>query len=552
MFRASRNWSGIQPLLDGMANHLAQLPRYGRDRDARATVNLVTEHGDVMEGYDILFRELFCVAANTLATKMKESISDAGVLWEEILATGTGVVPDEGRSSGESDGDLKKEPRVNVRDLEKGRPRKGSNGSLMLLVKRVDREDDIARLGAAGYRFVDVHQAAGHIAATMQIKDPDFDSKFRDIARYLEPKQRLVPGVHIGFFGLRPRGNGSTYDILVRKQNKSLLPSVRLPFDKLSTWQADFLFRLEGMTVAEMEKKQMAWRNLSQKETNFVSRLLDAMQDLRTWVGDKVVESAILTPQVTQVSCGGRPKSATATLIALRIVMPPKTKVISANCTFIPLSLFKVHQLTAPSSPHHLAFSHAVHRELAPIINGSPSGIRRSPSRKPGARPFPSKLKKFGRPGRTTHHVDGDRNPVPVVLGQGSRSRSMTNGSSSTLKLWDRNSVENGGGSGGEMPYETVTPPMNLSMLGGIMISEEVTVNVQELSGGSARTSGSLTDRDETTRAPAPPGDEGGIEMDRLHGTATMRFANVEVENRAELVTFVDELYALCMDDRER
>ena len=31
MFRASRNWSGIQPLIDGMAHHLSQLPRQGRD-----------------------------------------------------------------------------------------------------------------------------------------------------------------------------------------------------------------------------------------------------------------------------------------------------------------------------------------------------------------------------------------------------------------------------------------------------------------------------------------------------------------------------------------
>lgn len=391
MFRASRSWSGIQHLLDGMTRHLAQLPRQGRDRDARANINLVSEQGEVMEGWEVVFRELFCVAASELAAQMKGTVSEAGVLWEEILVTGSGPAPDEWRSSGGSYDVDKKGLRVRVEDLEKGDGKKGDgkNGSLMFLVSRVESEAEIARLGAAGYRFADVRQVAGHLGTSMRIKNRDIEKKFLDMAAYLDPRPKLQPGVHLGFFGLRPRGNGSSYDVLVRKEAKSLLPSVRLPFDKLSSWQVDFLQRVEGVSAAEMEKKLLALKDLSQKEASLAGRLTDAVQDLRTWVGDRIVEDATLALHTFQVPCEegalGKP---TATMIAFHLVMPARTRVVSANCTFIPLSLFKVHQLTAPSSPHNLAFSRAVHRELAPIINGMPKGVARGASRR--GRPIPS------------------------------------------------------------------------------------------------------------------------------------------------------------------
>lgn len=535
MFRASRNWSGIQHLLDGMTRHLAQLPRQGRDRDARANVNLVSEHGEVMEGWQVVFRELFCVAANSLAAKMKAPISDAGVLWEEILVTGSGPAPDEGRMSGESADADKKGPRVRVEDLESGAGNKnGGNGSLMFLVRRVESERDVANLEAAGYRFAEVGHVSGHLATSMRIKNKDVEKKFKDMATYLDPKPKLQSGVHLGFFGLRPRATGSGYDILVRKEAKNLLPSVRLPLEKLSSWHVDFLQRLEGVSVGEMDKKLPSLKALSQRETSLVGRIADAVQDIRMWVGDKIVEEAVLAPHTFQIPCeGGASGKSTATLIAFRIVMPARARVVSANCTFIPLSLFKIHQLTAPASPHHLAFSRAVHKELAPIINGTPKSLARNPSRRHAPGPLSGKLKKFGR-SKSVRHVDGDRNPIPTEIGA-AHARSMTNGSTSTLKLWDKSSMEQAS----EGLYEPAVTT-NLSMLGGIMISEEVTVNVHEVPGQNPRTSSQGSD-----------GDSGeSIEMDQLHGTATMRVANVEVERQTELATFVDELYALCMDGR--
>lgn len=546
MFRASRNWSGIQPLIDGMAHHLSQLPRQGRDRDARADINLVSEHGDVMEGYDVVFRELFCVAASSLASKMKEHITDVGILWEEVLTTGSGGASASRVSGDSGDTDGKDDARVQVEDLEQGKSsKKNGKGSLMFLVRRVESDADAMRLGAAGYRFVDLHHVAGPIAASMQIKNPDPESKFKEMARYTDSQPGLEPGVHVGFFGIRPKGSGSNYDVLVRKTNKSLLPSVRLPAEKLTAGHLELLGRLEGMTMREVERKVPTWKDLSKKEASAARHLVDAIQDLRVSVGDKMVEYAVMTPETFQVPCvsSGMKGHATATLIALRLVMPAGAKVVSANCTFIPLSLFKVHQLTSPANPHHLAFSRAVHRELAPIINALP-GKGQAQTGGTLSRPsLPEKLKKFGRKGNMRYPDSAQGSPAQMIY-QG-RTPSMHNRSTSTLKLWDRSSAEQPS----EPAYEPTPGPTNLSMLGGIMISEEVTVNVHNTRNSLTQASDRTSEGDSSSHG---PGEEGGdaIEMGQLHGTATSRVANVEVERYNDLVTFVDELYALCMDDK--
>lgn len=93
-----------------MTCNLAQLLRQGRDPDACANINLVSELGGV--------------------------------------------------------------PRVEDLDNgEAGKKEANENGSLMFLVSRVKvkNERNIARLGAAGYRSTDLRQVSGHITASLRI-----------------------------------------------------------------------------------------------------------------------------------------------------------------------------------------------------------------------------------------------------------------------------------------------------------------------------------------------------------------------------------------------
>ncbi|KAL2106506.1 hypothetical protein VUR80DRAFT_6638 [Thermomyces stellatus] len=63
-------------------------------------------------------------------------------------------------------------PRVEDLDNgEAGKKEANENGSLMFLVSRVKvkNERNIARLGAAGYRSTDLRQVSGHITASLRI-----------------------------------------------------------------------------------------------------------------------------------------------------------------------------------------------------------------------------------------------------------------------------------------------------------------------------------------------------------------------------------------------
>lgn len=69
-----------------IASHIALL---AQERNAgRAGVRLIVEDGVLVDDYDTVLRELFCVAANALAAKTRENLNGVGTLWDEIFVTG--------------------------------------------------------------------------------------------------------------------------------------------------------------------------------------------------------------------------------------------------------------------------------------------------------------------------------------------------------------------------------------------------------------------------------------------------------------------------------
>ncbi len=81
----------VAALLGRMTNHLDHLSN--DRRHARSRIKLAGENGQLVEHYDVIFRELFCIAASTLASRMTESLLNVGVLWDEIFATGIEARP---------------------------------------------------------------------------------------------------------------------------------------------------------------------------------------------------------------------------------------------------------------------------------------------------------------------------------------------------------------------------------------------------------------------------------------------------------------------------
>ena len=612
MFQASRNWSNIGSIVNVMIDHLGRLPRLGRD-GSRNGIKLIDEHGELVENYDIIFKELFCAAARALAEKTKSNLRQVGILWDEILPTGTGgdtqrQQPSQRRRSRASNGS------DDAIDAEKGevqqpRVQELYRGSLMFLVRRVEHAREVTDLEAAGYRFADLHQVSGIIASSMQIKTDNVAAKLANMAKYAQAdNSRLGPGVHLGFFAVRARVGSQGFDVLVRKTARHLLPGVEMAVDHLEPWQLSFLRQFDGLTPSRVIRNLESRKQISVQDL-FASRLLASVKQLRDELGDDIFEGATLTAKVVQIPCRPGVASApsnTASLITFKLVIPIHSHVKGPGLEFVPLSLFKVHQLAYKDSPHNLIFSRSVHREISPILNTIPIVIQSGPGKAAvgprGLSLVPTGLQRFlswfsrRKSGpRLPTTVDADGNPIPTVYG-----RAGSNHSSSTLKLWSPSRSTRDGARAGERnnswpgegddstpkgsstfdvveryasPGSTTSdlpqhqqplaaqPTTDFRSLGGIMVSQEITVNVHEsadASAGAGERGLEITSAGAAAGSALPltgavgsgaekRGQLGEIEMQPLGHKAGV---TVQAESVAETTTFVDELFAVCVEGR--
>ncbi|KAJ0164520.1 Signaling protein YkoW [Colletotrichum tanaceti] len=617
MFQASRNWSGISTLVGGMSNHLAHLPRRGRDRDSRAGIQLINEHGELIDNYDVIFRELFCVAAAGLAEKMKEHLTSVGLLWDEILPTGaSGERPGHGTSSQQDgtaarpDGTTRKvKTSSTAADLaEKGIGRRKHHefgrGALMFLVRRVQTDRETERLEAAGYRFAELRQVSNIIGSSMQIKSADFESKLHNMAAYANENNQLEPGVHMGFFGIRARVGSYGFDVAVRKGARHLLPSVQMPIDRIEQWHLDFLRQLDRLTALGMSRRIASLSNVGTREAHFAAQLTDSLDALRTWIDDPILNEAILTSTVVTLPANHGPGDAAppqpTSLIAFRLVIPIHVNVTSPKCEFIPLNFFKVHQLVGRHASRNLAFTQSVHREMAPVLQSVPPLEKPAPAKHSDKQSrLSSRLRRFGKLS-LSHPVDSEGNPIPTVLGRTS-SATNSNESSSTLKLWsgrrDSDALSPGTSSFEAAPpaYTNHEAGNQSTPFGGIMVSEEIRVEVSnaddvahpvahEATISHRRTPTMMIRRASDSTGNMVVGEQagtateegrsnsnagvgvggsggggGGIEMrtlqvaevrTKVHAGGATQTSNVEAERMNEAPTFVDELFAISIENR--
>lgn len=592
MFQASRNWVGMSNMIAGIRNHLARLPRNGRDPNVR----LIDENGQLVESYDVIFRELFCVAAANLADKMKEHITNVGVLWDEILPTGVGSF----QRRRTNDGALEKEDRGVTPNrngdvlAEKGenwraRQHEYGRGSLMFLVRRLDNARDVEKLEAAGFRFAEVNQVSGIIGTSMQIKSRNLVSKLTNMAAYGDAENTMLePGVHLGIFGIKARVGSYGFDILARRGARNLLPSMPLPMQNLESWQMDFIRELDRLSVPALCQKLESMKKSSPRDMLLASQFHDTIESLRAWIDDPIFEEAVLTSRVVQVPCrprSGSSSSTTCTMITLRMVIPIHVNVQSPRCEFVPLNFFKVHQMVYKDSPQHAAFSRSVHREFTPIINAVPLPTPSAAFTRARHSSFQSSRFTFKKGHRTSsatvYPVDADGNPIPTDFGPKSSVGSYH--SSSTVKLWNGSSNERRSATGDTVSDRSLahktTEGQQPSTFGGIMVSQEIQVDVRDAdSDRDFRNSRvpSNGDRLSDQTGGKPHGDRvvtlassgfkkddrsaTGIEMKRMADDARdvihsgsvpmLGSAVAEGENTVDVKTFVDELFAVCVEGR--
>jgi len=592
VYQASRNWSTVSNLTERMMSHLSRLPHHGRN--VRTGIDLVDGEGRIVENYDTIFRELFCVAAATLAHKMHERLEDVGTLWNEMFATGGTPIrssTDESERSGTSDSNNPSQ------DLEKGMATRQSHGSMMVLVRKLDSNRAVDKVEAAGYRFADLRQVAPIIGSTMQIRTSRLEERLRFMSGHAEPTM-LDPGVHVGMFVLRGRADDTgSFDVLVRDHAHNLLPSVQLPMERLEIYCNKFLRHLDGRSFGEIRQwlKDGDLDGMDQNARRFATIFHDAIRHLRASLPDPLLDDARLVAKAVQApcSCPSPTGPATCSLVTFALLLPMKTVVKSAGYRFISLKFLKVQQMGYPNSPHRAAFARSVHREILPILSSTPSTSARAsitPRSRETDKPSTTNWSPFNRLRRG---AKGDRDENNLVSASGEHiasSRSSNRGSVASMQLYTIQSGES------DLPFDPMKRNFEESIkpyrprreeqdctLGGIMISSEVTVDVEveehesvtegtttPLEEGGSRGMGSRTRsnsnlnmlrqkghrglQDENPRGMASDGQGGrehkqGIEMTNVVGNVYgMCSSRVEVKKEGEAVTFVDELLTKCID----
>jgi len=601
-----------------MVTHLSCLPRHARN--VRTGINLVDAEGHIVENYDTIFRELFCVAAACLADRMHEKLVDVGSLWNEMFATGgapirSSVEESESERMGSSGSDLKtKQEQEDMAEKGMAYRTHQTHGSLMLLVRRLDNNRAADKLEAVGYRFAELRQVVPIIGSTMQIRTNRLEEKLRFMSAHTEPTM-LDPGVHVGFFTLRGRSDELGYDVLVRDQAHNLLPSVGMPLDRLEASHAKFLRHMDGQSLAAI-CQYLKEDDFDHSETNargFAALFQDAIQDLRAALPDPIFDEAKLVSKAVQVPCASPRDSsrpATCCLITFTLILPPKTVVKSSRHRFIPLQFLKTQQLVYQNSPHRAAFARSVHREILPVLSSVPPTPTRVPLSSSGRRTAPprshrwSRLKRFRRPLASRSTLDSNN----LVSASGEHIASTpSNHSMSSMQL---DTIHSGDS---DMPFDpagaksqfedstmgagSYTPrklALQQSSLGGIMISSEVTVDVEEANdalpsptpplneppqiGGRTRSHTNLNllraksqravlhREREITALPldgqnvGPLGGtaqmtasyEQAIEMDDVSTVLGVGLSKVVVKKEGDAMTFVDELFAKCIDTPRR
>lgn len=560
MFHASRNWSGISSLIGGMRHHLAVLPHSGRERDGKHGTRLIDEHGEMIEDYEVIFRELFCVAAASLADRLKDHITSAGVLWDEILPTGG--LGKRSRSqlqknlSWETSLDHGPLPANLGADVEKGIsfPEQDACGSLMFLVRRIESDQDAERYISAGYRFAETQQVSGIIRTSMQIKSVGFDQKLRDMVSYTTRQKSTHAGVQLALFAIRARPNSLGFEIMVRKGARDMLPSMSLPIPELKGWHIEFLRRFENLTVSELLRAltEEDFSSQSPKEGKFAGQLVEVIKGLREWTQETLFNEATLTSTVVQMPSMGDYSSKQSAMIAMRFVIPIHSGLSSPRCEFVPLSFFKMHQIPAKFGHE---FIRGALEEFGPIIKKS--AARAQGPRNNGA----GLLSKLWRSGSLSVST-GSNSVLSKANGgrRGSSPDSVRTGSTINLcppsNIDRTQSIDSGDVSMYASRNDSSEAPPSY---GGIMVFQEIKIDVEE---DSKTSTGAhlMSTKSHNTIVVEPASSRmssmgAGIEMQPIGHLRTNVHVGKTGRGKApgdlsQVVSFVDVLFSECMEGR--
>lgn len=369
IFRVTRNWSGVTELIPKMKSHLAAF-KEGDESDSpiSSSRSSAVYDPETYSDYSVLFRERFCTAASSLAASLHLTLEKIGVLYDDILDTGTLKVEENRRytlHNGRSVTDVESAFRVNA----------FGKGQLLFLTRRL-QADEADSLLNAGFRFASVQQVGRFIAETLQIPFSTLDLHMTSLKHYVDHLSTSEKtGTWLGCFALIPKPHSSGFDVAVKRGEQDQLPDVQLLPDEPLPWQVKFLQLLDQKTssgcITFLEDSDHKHTTRTPQEQQFAMMVLQALIRLSQQVPTQWWLKARFhgTPVNAYYSQPLR-KRAPVTVMFSLVACADLHMSIESCCGIvrIPLSFLRVRHQCHAASPNNQALARDIHQEFGPLL----------------------------------------------------------------------------------------------------------------------------------------------------------------------------------------
>lgn len=364
IFCVTHNWPAVADLIPGMRSHMrAMTAQETNDHDAQF---MKAGNMDIKNDFSWDFKKLFCVAAQDLAEQIHESLTDIGVLYDDIMNTGTTESKRASRLSFLSSKD------GTSPDVELGKTDFSFGRGQLLFVVRLANKVEAARLQASGFRFADVQTIADSMARRMQVAREELLTYIEGMREYSKQDRVIEPGLHTACFAIRPSVVRS-FDILVRKTATNLLPSIPMQLDDLEPSQLDLLRHMGGWTAVACLAWLSGQRSVTRgSERIFVSKFFDSLSALAAHIEHPSFLEARLVGHPISVPSQGMKNQGfpgIVKILAFHMIVDIHTSWPIPRMKFSPYNFFKCQQNVWNNTAAQGVFASKVRREFGPGLD---------------------------------------------------------------------------------------------------------------------------------------------------------------------------------------
>ena len=317
------------------------------------------------------FKKLFCVAAHELASMLQEPLEKIGVLFDEIVSTGTVKKMPHGQVMPRSS------PAPDNEDIERAtRVMTFGRGQLLFVIRKVDKVQS-THLQASGFRFPFHSNSSRNRSSCAQYAD------YCRRASTTPIQDERLSGHTSNVSSWRPTGvirlttalpTGFRYSSAQARE--SLLPTVTLPIPCLEMWQIDFIRRFDnwkpGTCLTWLSKESQSATD-TDRERVFFSQLYNGSSAMSRMAPTDLSLNARLTARTLRA-----PAYDTATgtysqaqIIAFRFITDVHQSQLPNYLEFTLSRFFLCQQHVYPNSPDHALFARRIHQEFASIADRS-------------------------------------------------------------------------------------------------------------------------------------------------------------------------------------